>query len=189
MRYFDWTFSDELLGLRFIDEPHLQDGTVVDAWNFKSCNRLEFKSSLCANVIQSGRRAVVEFGAFGLPYLEERLASAIAERFPNQVQLLPVKIGEHGEIKFLLNALRSVACIDERRSVFTKWEVGNPERPDKAGQYRSVSDLHIDPSLTRDLDILRPWGWHVAIIVSERVVELVDRHAHNESSFLPVVDI
>ena len=46
--------------------------------------------------------------------------------------------------------------------------LGNAERPDRAGEYKMIMELFIDPNATEGRNILRPWGWTILVIVSEK---------------------
>jgi len=50
-------------------------------------------------------------------------------------------------------------------------EFWKPEdgRPEKVGSYRVIDDLRIDPSKVQGAHLFRPWGWLVALIVSEEL--------------------
>jgi hypothetical protein len=92
----------------------------------------------------------------------------------SQIQLIPAKVEVSGDEIFIVNALRELKCIDEKRSRYTKFE-DNGIRPDKIGQYSGFSELRVDAGMCDGLDIFRPWGWHQALIVSERVREAAER--------------
>jgi hypothetical protein len=184
--YFDWTFREDATDRRQLAEPKLKSGAVVDAWRFKACERMLLPEPLVASIIERGSGAELEFGAFELPIVGRKLGMELERRFGDQVQLLPIEIEHTRELKFVLNALISLNCINEERSEFTKWEIGNDMRPDKVGQYRSISSLWISADRCNNKDFIRPWGWRVALIVSDVVVNLVSEIAPGESCFIPV---
>lgn len=62
-----------------------------------------------------------------------------------------------------------VDCVDETKSEFRKFEVNDPVRPDKAGQYRGFMRLTLDPSKIAGVDIFRVAKFQVAIVVSETI--------------------
>jgi hypothetical protein len=70
----------------------------------------------------------------------------------------------------VLNALRVVDCLDERRSEFMK-STDKDQRGDLVGAYRTVTRLRVDPAMVpKDVHAFRIEGWRVALIVSEVVV-------------------
>ena len=60
-------------------------------------------------------------------------------------------------------------CVDEIKSDFKKYEVDDPVRPDRVGEYRVFSNLVIDPSKTDGHHIFRIKKHLNSIIVSEEV--------------------
>jgi hypothetical protein len=187
MNYFDWTFNSESVPDLFLGEPRLPSGDVVDAWKFKQCERLAFEADeLSVHADRLASMSNMCFGAFDLPYATPALANALSHVTEGQVQWIPVRVQETGTKLYLLNALREVACIDERRSKFSKWEPGNTSRPDKAGQYKAVSSLYVEPRCIDNVDVLRPWGWRVVLVVSERVKRVAESLGVEGTTFLPV---
>ena len=175
MNYFNWTFDPGCNDVWFLDEPVMAPGTVVKSWAFKRCKPFPIPTEeLRVPITKPGAMADAAFGAFDLLYLSPRMASALEAVAASDIQFVRVVADPSLEELFIANAVREITCIDEKRSTFTKWAVGNDVRPDKAGQYRNFVDLRIDPSLTEGADIFRPWGWHVALIVSERVKNAVE---------------
>jgi hypothetical protein len=55
-------------------------------------------------------------------------------------------------------------------------QIYTPEdgRPERVGEYRSVSGLRIDPSSVGDARVFRLWGWHLPIIVDEDIKEALE---------------
>ncbi len=69
----------------------------------------------------------------------------------------------------MLNAVRVIRCLDEKRSEFIKW-TEHDHRADLAGKYRQVTKLVLIPgAIPPDAHIFRVDGWEVALIVSEVV--------------------
>ena len=60
-------------------------------------------------------------------------------------------------------------CVDEIKSDFKKYEVDDPVRPDRVGEYRVFTNLVIDPSKTDGHHIFRIKKHLNSIIVSEEV--------------------
>jgi len=72
---------------------------------------------------------------------------------------------------FILNALRILRCIDDARCKRVEYWKPEDNRPDKLGEYKVVSGLRVDPAKVGDARIFRPWGWRVALILSEDLKE------------------
>ena len=109
-----------------------------------------------------------------MPVVSAAVADIVWRIAPLDVQLFPIDIpGAAGSYQ-ILNAVHSLACLDEKRSEFTRWEAED-YRPDLVGQYHSISRIRIDPSRTCDHHIFRILNWHVALLVSDTIKDaLVD---------------
>ena len=108
--------------------------------------------------------------SFDLPIVSERFARLLNGLADNDCQLIPV-ISTCGRKFFILNTLGRVKCLDESRSLFTKWDASDG-RPDRTGQYRMVAELRIVPEASQGRDIFRIVGWDVPLVVSERLIKL-----------------
>jgi len=61
-------------------------------------------------------------------------------------------------------------------------------RPDKAGEYRMFTRLHLDPPLIPvGLNIFRVWGRRQALIVSKDLAEFLQSHVKTGLIYDPVV--
>jgi hypothetical protein len=103
-----------------------------------------------------------------------RICRNLGVQIQQDLQFIPAKIEGHADYYFVLNALRIVKCIDDAHcEEVVRWgpEHGEPER---IGEYRSVIGLKIDPVRIDGAELFRPWGWTVALIVSERVKQAIE---------------
>lgn len=121
-----------------------------------------------------GKPLDYSLGGVNVPVLHPRVAQVFTELAPNDVQLLPVRLEEQPEPYFILVVTRRVRCIDEQASEVERWtaEEGLPEM---VGQYRFVSNLHLDSSRIGDARVFRPEGWEVVIVISEEIKEALER--------------
>ena len=59
------------------------------------------------------------------------------------------------------------------------WLPSRPWAPDgpleKVGEYRNVRGMRIDPTAVGEAKVFRPWGWNVALIVSEEIKHALER--------------
>ncbi|QSQ13285.1 imm11 family protein [Myxococcus landrumensis] len=127
-------------------------------------------------VDEPGSRLDYSTAGVGLtPVVHVRVATLFAELAPNDVQLIPVDIKGCPDEYLILVATRLVRCIDDKRSQeILRWKPED-ERPDKLGQYRSVYGLRIDRTKVGDTKVFRPWGWTVALIVTEDIKTAMER--------------
>jgi hypothetical protein len=89
------------------------------------------------------------------------------------IQRIPVIVDGRSDWFEILNICELVKCVDEARSVLTKWTAADG-RPDKIGQYRMIVELKIDPAAAQDHQIFRIADWPIALIVSEKVKSLLE---------------
>lgn len=60
------------------------------------------------------------------------------------------------------------------------------EQPERVGEYRLVSGMRIDPTKVGDAHIFRPWGYNVALIVSEDLKNAMEAVGITGTKFEPV---
>jgi hypothetical protein len=104
--------------------------------------------------------------------------AAILERLASQdVQLLPARVDGQTEPWFILNVLRIIRCIDDARCDEVDYWKPEDGQPEKVGQYSYVHGLKVDPTKIGDAHIFRPWGWDVAIIVSDTLKQALEQES------------
>jgi hypothetical protein len=54
------------------------------------------------------------------------------------------------------------------------------------GEYRVVAGMRIDPDKVGDARIFRPWGWTVALIVSEELKQAMEQEGLTGTRFIEV---
>lgn len=138
-------------------EPRLLAGTAT-----------ENQETLFAPVTHGGHTLDFSLTSFAVPVASLLLAREMKAIAGTDLQCLPVRVpGTSGMM--VLNATRSVQCLDESRSEFIKW-TDQDHRSDLAGQYRQVTKLSIHQELIpHDAHFFRIKGWSIAIVVSEAV--------------------
>ncbi|QNF31211.1 hypothetical protein HUW51_00190 (plasmid) [Adhaeribacter swui] len=119
---------------------------------------------------EEGRKLDFSFAHPNLPVVNSKITSVFK---PNEVKLFPVSINDikysEEEKYYIIDQIEEVDCVDELRSNYEIWEIGNPIRPDKAGQYRSFFKLVIEPSKTEGKRIFRLKNYKQAIIISSEL--------------------
>ncbi|QSP94187.1 hypothetical protein LPB19_13455 [Marinobacter salinisoli] len=84
-------------------------------------------------------------------------------------------IGKRSDSEFFIMAIpNEVACINEEASEFQKFEVNDPVRPDKAGEYRGFFKMVVDPDKCGGLNIFRVKGFSIALVVSALVKQRLE---------------
>jgi hypothetical protein len=113
--------------------------------------------------------------AGGFPVVTQKVASVFSEMAHGDVQLFPVTVDSRPEPYFLVNVARTIKCIDDETSEEVQYWKPEDGQPERVGEYRVVAGMRIDLSKVGDAKVFRPWGWRVALIVSEDVKEALER--------------
>jgi hypothetical protein len=170
MRYFDLADDMTVPGRWSLGAPmDTQGKELEDPWVFRlgqpvpGTGRVRFPTS------RPGRPLDFTRAGFSIPVVHVRVASVFAELAPADVQLLPAEVQGQPDQFCLLVATRLIQCIDDEASEEVRRWKPEDGRPEKVGQYRDVWGLRIDPSKVGDAKVFRPWGWTVALIVSEEI--------------------
>ncbi len=121
-------------------------------------------------------------GYASVPVLSEKARDALLgvpdvdEPYMNVV-LEPVAVaGEQAHDRYYVMIVETqLDCVDESRSAFKKYEVHDPVRPDRAGEYSVFLNLVIDPAKVQGKHIFRIKKHLGALIVSEDVKLRLER--------------
>jgi len=174
LRYYDVKTDDTRHSDRwFLDEPRSEDGGEIDAREFTYGKSYDGPRPANVPIQYQGKPVAFNFAAFDMPVVSERIASAIEEIAPGQVQRFPVLIDSRIPGYEILNAVCTEACLDESRAEVLKWLLEDG-RPEKIGEYRMVVNLKIDSARARGRHVLRIRGWEVALIVSSDVKRAIE---------------
>lgn len=174
-RFFDLTIDVYVKGRRYLSEPTHADGTEVDdIWQFTEGQPIELHERLRIPIHRPGEPLDIDFaGAGGAPIVSERVASLFRELAPNDVQLFPVDVEGDSRPYFLLNAARTLRCIDDAASTEVQIRTAD-EYTERIGEYRAVHGLRIDKSKVGDARVFRTWGWHAPLIVEEDIKDALE---------------
>ena len=143
------------------------DSCQVDEWNFTTGTPHDLTTPLSV-MAEKGYSSDFTLADFDVPIISSVVASILLPIAKDDVQIIPVKTegaGAHDGDWFILNALSLMPCIDEQKSMFTKWSASDG-RPDKTGQYRMVPKLIVDENKADAKNLIRIEGWDVPLIVS-----------------------
>ncbi len=166
--------------------PLNEQGQPVDPWQFFKGRRLESQEAIRFPVRPAGQALDFTWAAFSIPVVHERLVQLFQRLNVPDVQFIPALVEGHSGPHFILNTLRIIPCIDDARC--TEVEYWKPEdgQPEKVGQYRSVAGLRIDPAKVGAARLFRPWGWDVALIVSEDLKQAIEAADFRGTRFVEV---
>lgn len=186
-RYFDLSEDVYIPGRWTLGHPLDALGRQLeDPWQFRVGAPAHLKEPVRIPIDHPGQSLDFSHAAFSHPVIHARAAAIFTEFAPKDVELIPVTLGSHPEPHFILNAVRCVKCIDDAASGEVLYWTEEDGLPDKVGTYFSVSGLRIDPSKVEGARIFRPWGWTVALIVSEDIQQALERAGVTGTTFKEV---
>lgn len=159
---------------------------LEEPWRFRLGERTASSERIRIDLQVSGKPLDFSLADFSTPVVHARVAPLLVELAPDDVQLVPVDIDSRREEYFILNATRVIRCIDDKASKEVKYWKPEDGRPEKTGHYRAVYGMRIDASQAGDAQVFRPWGWTVALIVSEEIKQALERSGATGAKFKEV---
>lgn len=176
-RFFRLGVDVYVSGRWYLTEPrNLAGEELGDGWQFMQGRRVELREKLRFPVRYAGKPLdYTTAGAGQIPVVNERVASVFRDLALDDVQLFPVEVEGQGLPYFLLNVVREIRCIDDAASEAAQRYQPEDGRPDRVGEYRSVSGLQIDKSQVGNARVFRLWGWHPKIIVDGEIKDALER--------------
>lgn len=126
----------------------------------------------------------VTFADFDMLVVTTSVIDNILNYLNISIQRFPVCVdGKEGfEI---VNPLMLISCVDESGSEIIKWNEGDG-RPEKVGQFRMITKLKINDDLGINSHLFRVAGWPIALIVSAKLKQLLEKFKVSGIVFAPV---
>ncbi|MFP2925395.1 imm11 family protein [Pyxidicoccus sp. 3LG] len=121
-----------------------------------------------------------------VPVVHPKVASVFSTLAPMDVQLFRVEVEGQTERYSLVNVTRQVRCIDDSASERVLYWKPEDGRPDKTGKYRNVVGMRIDKERVGDAKVFRPWGWTIALVVSEDIKVALEQTGATGLKFMEV---
>lgn len=159
-------------------------GEFEDPWMFGEGSHIPDPGPMKALVDLSGeRRTFVFTGIERAPVVSEAVADVFKMLAPDDVQLFPVTVEGEPGLYFVVNARKTIDCIDEAncREVHL-YDPDDPE-PERRGAYRWIYGLRIDPAKTEGACVFRPKRFKTAFIVSEEIRAALEKVGNLGVSF------
>ena len=179
-RYFEMEQDLHVPGRWYLSDPTDQQGRALD-WIFARGQPVQVQGLIKVELnphAEKGRPVdYSELALDAVPVVHVRVAAVLSELAPADVQIFPVKIEGQPDQFCIVNVTRVVKCIDDGKSEYVAYYTEDCDevfRP-KIGQYRTVLGMKIDPTRVGDAKIFRPWGWRVALIISEEIKGALER--------------
>jgi hypothetical protein len=166
-RYFMLRDHMSYPGRWVLRSPVDEQGEEIEPWQFKKGRRVEVAGVPYLPMSHRGCALDISQTGLGVPVIHGRVADILERLCAQDVQLLPARVEGQTDSWFILNLLRVIRCIDEARCEYVDYWKPEDNRPEKVGEYHNVRGLKVDPTKIGDAHIFRPWGWRVAIVVSE----------------------
>jgi len=185
-RYFELMDDRRSESRWHLGSPVDAQGQEIDPWQFKDGKVLELGCIPRFPLDVRGRPLDYCWAAFSIPVVHGRVVQLFARLDVREVQFIPVQVEGHDAPYFILNALRIIRCIDDARCKRVSYWTPEDEQPEKVGEYRVVAGMRIDPTQVGDARIFRPWGWPVALIISEDLKQALEAEGITGTRFVEV---
>lgn len=183
--YYDLQDDMRILGRWHLRSPVDEHGQAVAPWLFRKGQQVEPRGMIRFPVNPDGVPLDFTLASSAIPVVHPRVVQVL-ERLgiQEEVQFLPARIDGREETYFILNPLRVVRSIDDSRCEEVRYWKPEDNRPDKEGEYRVVAGLRVDPTKVGGARIFRPWGWTIALIVSEEIKQAMEREGLTGAKFV-----
>ncbi|MCP3099243.1 hypothetical protein LZ198_10210 [Myxococcus sp. K15C18031901] len=167
-------------------EP-VKGGALEEPWMFVEGKRVADPGPLKMRPLQTGAERTFSVAhSDRTPIADEHVAHVLLELAPHDVQLFPVEIEGASRRHFIVNATKRFDCIDEANCREVQRYPSEGAVPERAGEYRALSGLRIDPTRVEDAQVFRPLGWELALIVSAEVKAALEHIGDTGVFFNPV---
>lgn len=173
-RYFKLMDDRRSLTRWHLDLPVDERGQEIDPWQFDDGRVLDLGCVPRFPIDIPGTPLDFCWAALSILVVHTRFVELFERLQVRDVQFIPARVDGHPGPWFILNPLRIIPCIDEARCEEVQHWKPEDGQPEKVGQYRVVAGLRVDPSKVGNARIFRPWGWTVALIVSEDLKQAMD---------------
>ncbi|HEX5752681.1 MAG TPA: DUF1629 domain-containing protein [Archangium sp.] len=163
-----------IAGRWHLRHPIDEHGEKIEPWQFTKSQQLEPHGTIRFPVKPDGLALEFTLDAFLTPVVHGRVIQLFERLGIQEVQFIPIQVEGHAGPYFILNTLRVIRCIDDARCEEVQYWKPEDGEPEKVGEYRFVAGLRIDPSKVEGARIFRPWGWPMALLISEDLKQAMD---------------
>jgi hypothetical protein len=175
-----------IAGRWHLRHPLDEHGEKINPWQFTKGQRLEPLRTIHFPVKPDGVALEFTLDAFLTPVVHGRVVQLFERLGIQEVQFLPVQVEGHAVPYFILNTLRTLRCIDDARCEEVQYWKPEDGEPEKVGEYRFVAGLRIDPTKAEGARIFRPWGWPLALLISEDLKQALEAERITGTRFVEV---
>jgi hypothetical protein len=186
LKYYVLKDDMRITGRWHLRHPVDEHRRKIDPWQFTHSRRLELQGPIRFPVKPDGLALDFTLDAFLTPVVHGRIVQLFERLCVQDVQFLSAQVEGHAGPYFILNTLRVIRCIDDARCDQVQYWKPEDGEPEKVGEYRFVAGLHIDPTKVGDARLFRPWGWPLALIVSEDLKQALEQEGITGTRFVEV---
>jgi hypothetical protein len=169
-----------------LKSPLDTQGQEVDPWQFNEGRVLDVGAGLRLPVSHPGRELDFSLTGLGVVVVHGRIVRLFERLGIQEVQFFPAQVEGNTGPYFILNALRIIRCIDDARCEEVQYWKPEDGQPEKVGEYRVVAGLRVDPTKVGTARIFRPWGWRVALVISEDLKQALEQEGISGTRFIEV---
>lgn len=164
MKYY--RMCDDLESRWAIGHFEFKDGDNV--WTFTKAGPKDALGYMPKSWIREhGRKVNITYGDFDVLIVDDCVKDCFSQEealfFPIELIDLPDRSMNY----YIMKIVHEVECVDLAESAYDLWEVNNPIRPDKAGNFKAINKLVVDASINIEWNIFRVKRYNIEIIVSE----------------------
>lgn len=161
----------------FLNGLNVVASNTVSVWEFVKAQKLMLPDGQVLKIKQREKGTPIDFtfADFDVIIVNEKVAFLLEDE---ECQLFPVEVEgvklHHSYFVVILQ--KSIDCLDETRSEFEKWQPNNPIRPDKAGHYKIIYKMHVNPAKIDNTSIFRLNKYDVVVIVNEKLKNKLEKN-------------
>jgi hypothetical protein len=189
MRYFELDQELYIPGRWYLGSPVDGQGQDAGSWLFLEGKPVSVQEPLKVGLSRPGTPLDFSLADAGsVPVVHPKVAAVLKSLAPGDIQTWPIQVEGQPEPFVLINATRTVDCIDDKASEHVERWIPDDEndQPERAGEYRNVVGMRIDKARVVDAKVFRPWGWMIPLVVSEDIKEALERTGASGMRFTEV---
>ena len=149
-----------------------------DFWKYVSPGKVDVpQKELFVTARKKGVPIDFTMADFDLLIVNEKVKNLISD---DEAQFIPVKLEADPDSNinyYLMVITEEIECVDERKSIFVKWLIDDPIRPDKAGKYKFFEEMVLNPvDIPAEANIFRLKKYDIVIVISEKLKLLFEEN-------------
>ncbi|RKG60822.1 hypothetical protein D7X30_07890 [Corallococcus sp. AB011P] len=145
-------------------------GELDDPWMFGDGRHLPDPGPLTSRPFHEGPRRSFSVANSGrTPIADEQVANVFRKLAPDDVQAFPIKVEGESRNLYIINATKRFRCVDEKSSKEVHIYPSDGVAPERAGTYRAIHDLRINPARAEGARVFRIQGYLSALIVAAEI--------------------